>query len=169
MKEKADGELTIERADLPEVGLLSELEPEIRRRLVAKGKFEVLDPETYLVKQGNLDDNLSVVVKGTLKISCHANGDYLELAHLGPGHTVGEMAVLDPQKCSADVKVVGEQAWLWTIPGDAFRQFLESDHNDGYAILSLLTKELCRRLRTNSEHMLTRAEELRTHFLDIDY
>ena len=92
----------------------------------------------------------------------------MQVAELGPGHTVGEMNLIDPHKASADVVVV-EPASVWTISEEAFRQFVDQDPRAGYAILKLLSRELCRRLRHNNESMLKQIETTRAHFRDNDY
>lgn len=154
---------------LPPLGLLKEVDDETRQRLAERGQFETLEPGTYLIRQGDNHHNISIIIFGYLGVSCHAHGDYVELAKLGPGHSVGEMSVLDPQKASADVRVLDQPARLWTIDGDEFKHFIDSDPATGYAIMTMLAKEMCRRLRQNSDHMLHQADELRTHFLDLDY
>ncbi len=160
---------TSSRDELPGFGLLAELDPKIRRHLADHGRFETLEPGTYLTRQNEHHHSLSVIISGNVQVSCHAHGDYVDLAKLSAGHTVGEMSLLDPQKSSADVRVIDLAARVWTIEGDEFDQLVESDTAVGYAIMRLLAKEMCRRLRQNSDHMLHQAEELRTHFLDIDY
>ncbi len=154
---------------LPPLGLLSEIDVEIRDRLTECGRFETLEKGGYLIRQGEHHHSLSVIVSGTMIVSCHAHGDYLELAKLGPGHTVGEMSLLDPQKASADVRADSSTVHVWTIDGEDFEAFINSDPQAGYALMKMLAKEMCRRLRQNSDHMLHQVDELRTHFLDIDY
>ena len=155
--------------ELPTLGILAELDPKLRRLLASHGRFETLDPGTYLIKQNDDHHALSVIIQGNLLVSCHAHGDYVDLATLGPGHTVGEMSVIDPQKSSADVKVGEYPVRLWTIEGGEFNDMIDSDLEIGAAIMKILAKEMCRRLRQNSDHMLNQADTLRTHFLDIDY
>ena len=46
---------------------------------------------------------------------------------------------------------------------EAFRQFAEEDPAKGYAVLMVLAKELCHRLRHNSDSMLRREETRGTH------
>ncbi|MDB2347063.1 cyclic nucleotide-binding domain-containing protein [Verrucomicrobiales bacterium] len=159
----------LEHGDLPALGILEELDPKMRARLSSRGRLETLKPGTFVIHQGRHHHGLSVIIKGKLSVSCHAHGDYLPLAELGPGHTVGEMSLLDPQKSSADVCVSDEEALLWTIDGDAFNQLVESDHEVGCAVFRMLGCETCRRLRQNSDHMLHKADEMRSHFLDMDY
>ena len=159
----------LEHGDLPPIGILKELAPNLRARLAAVGELETLQPETRLTIQGRSHHALSVLISGKLKVTCNAHGDVVELAELHPGHTVGEMSLIDPQKSSATVSVIDNPALLWTIDGDVFNQLAESDPELGCAVYRMLAREMCRRLRQNSDHMLNQADELRTHFLDIDY
>ncbi len=156
---------------LPPLGILTELEADLRERLTERGRFETFEPGDALIRQGEDHHALSVIVSGTLVVSCHAHGDYVELATLGPGHTVGEMGLLDSQQSSADVRVQkpGQPARVWTVAGEDLLRFLDEDVAVGYAVMKMLAKEMSRRLRQNSDHMLHQADELRTHFMDIDY
>ncbi|MCC6315750.1 MAG: Crp/Fnr family transcriptional regulator [Thermomicrobiales bacterium] len=55
-----------------------------------------------------------IVLEGTLKVSVlQANGQELTLALLGPGELVGEMAVADRQRRSADVVAIEPALLLW--------------------------------------------------------
>ena len=159
----------LEQGELPALGILAELPSDIRGRLSSCGRLQMLQPGTFLTRQGTAHHGLSVILKGQLVVSCHAHGDYVELARLGPGHTVGEMSLLDHQNSSADVCVADEVAQVWSIDGSAFDQIVEADHMLGCAVFRMLARELGRRLRQNSDHMLQQADELRTHFRDIDY
>ena len=153
---------------LPDYGFLADLDPALRQTLAKHGRFETLEPGAYVMKQGGDHHALSILIAGKLAVTCHAHGDLVELAELGPGHSVGEVGLLDPQKTSADVCVVDTPARLWTIEGEAFNELIESDQALGYAVMKVLAREMCRRLRQNSDHMLHQADELRTHFLDMD-
>ena len=53
------------------------------------------------------------------------------------------------------------------VPGS--REFVEADKAAGLAIIRTLARELCQRLRHDSETMLRRADEMRSKFLDMDY
>jgi CRP-like cAMP-binding protein len=153
---------------LPSIGLLAELDDDLRTRLSGIGTFQSLPVGSYLISQGHHHHDLAVVIKGRLSVSAHAHGDTVQLAELGPGQTVGEMNLIDPHKASADVVVV-EPAVVWTISEQAFKQFVEQDPRAGFTILQILARELCSRLRQNSETMLRQAEVTRAHFVDRDY
>ena len=161
-------ETNIEYDTLPAIGRLKDLDEAIRHELAMAGQFEKLEVGTFLARQGQAHHALSVVLSGKVSVSCHAHGDYIQLATLGPGETVGEMNIIDPHKASADVAVV-ERAIIWTITETEFEALVERNPRTGYRILKFLGRQLCQRLRVSSEKMLRQAEATRNYFLDQDY
>jgi CRP-like cAMP-binding protein len=153
---------------LPAIGMLAELSEDLRVLLTAAGEVRDLPRGAYLVAQGDSNHELSVILSGRILVSVHAHGDTVKLAELLPGETVGEMNVIDPGKASADV-VVAEPARVWTVSQAAFDELVERDLKAGFALMKMLARELCRRLRHNSEAMLRQAEKTRTRFEDMDY
>ena len=153
---------------LPPLGLLAELDEPVRRTLAAAGRFETLSVETRLATQGEPHHTLAVLLTGKASVHCHAHGDYVHLADIGPGGTVGEMNMIDPQKASADVIVI-EKARVWVIDDAAFQSIVTSDPHAAYCVMKWLARQLCRRLRHNADHMLRQAEERRNHMRDMDY
>jgi CRP-like cAMP-binding protein len=155
--------------ELPSKGLLGRLDPGLRRRFQAVGEFETLKPGARVAIQGAPHHTLSVIIDGKLSVTCHRHGDVVKLAELGPGETVGEMSIIDPQASSADVTVVGKPARLWKVSEEAFETFVDNDPAAGYEILKVLAAELCRRIRHNSDALLRREEASKDKFLDMDY
>ena len=153
---------------LPSHGLFSELSEDVRRTLETAGRFETLPPETRLATQGEPHHSLVAVLSGKASVHCHAHGDYVHLADIGPGETVGEMNMIDPQKASADV-IITEKARVWIIDEAQFQSIVERDPQAAYYVMKWLARQLCRRLRQNAEHMLRQAEEHRSHMRDMDY
>jgi len=155
--------------ELPAEGIFADLTDEVRGRLSAAGRFVNEKPGTYLAVQGQKHQSMAVILTGKVAITAHAHGDTVSLATLSKGQSVGEMSVLDPRPASANVRVVEEPATLWIIDGDDFDRFIETDKDAGLAVLRTLARELCQRLRHDSETMLRRADENRSKFLDMDY
>ncbi len=154
--------------ELPAIGLLSELDESVRKVLAAAGRFETLAVGTGLALQGHPHRTLTVLLSGRAAVHCHANGDYVHLADIKAGETIGEMNLLDPQKASADVKVT-EKATAWIIDADQFQALMQSDPVHVVQILQWLGRQLCRRLRNDAEKMLRQALESRARFRDMDY
>lgn len=154
---------------LPAIGFLSELDVELRARFAAAGRIVVRHVGDYLSVQQQRHSAMSLILSGRVGVSAHANGDRVDLAMLGAGDVVGEMCVIDPATASATARVVAGPARLWIIDRSAFDQFVAEHPQAGVSIIRGLAKGLCHRVRTNSENMLRRAGELRSHFLDMDY
>jgi CRP-like cAMP-binding protein len=140
----------------------------VRRILAQSGRFETLPVETRLATQGARHSTLAVLLSGKASVHCHAHGDYVHLADIKPGETIGEMNMIDPQRASADVTVV-EKARVWLIDTEQFRAIVQNDPHAAYCVMEWLARELCRRLRRNAEHMLRQAEEHRSHLRNMDY
>ena len=60
-------------------------------------------------------------------------------------------------------------ARLWIIEREAFDRFVADDPIAGVVLFKALGKVLCKRVRSDSELMLRKAEEMRSHLLDMDY
>lgn len=154
---------------LPPFGFLTDLEDEARSRLARHGYFVTRPTDALLSVQGRPHHAMALILSGQVSINIHAHGDRIELARLGRGEVVGEMCVIDPRVASSTARVVAGPANLWIIERCAFDQFIGDDSDSGLILLKALGKVLCRRVRTDSELMLRKAEEMRSHFLDIDY
>lgn len=153
---------------LPPIGLLAELDEDVRRILARSGRFEALPVETRLATQGDPHQTLCVLLSGKASVYCHARGDYVHVADIKPGETVGEMNMIDPQRASADVTIT-EKAQVWIIETGQFRAIVQRDPVTAYIVMEWLARELCRRLRRDADHMLRQAEEVRSHMRDVDY
>src|SRR6187200_2357593 len=110
---------------LPSIGLLSQLDDSVRQTLAAAGRFETLRVDTRLATQGQAHHTLAILLSGRASVHCHANSDYVHLADIGPGETIGEMNMIDPQKASADVTVT-EKARVWLIDNEQFRAIVQN-------------------------------------------
>lgn len=155
-------------AELPPIGLLAELDQGIRRKMAAAGRVEVLPAESRLANQGSTHHTFCVLLSGKASVHCHAHGGYVHVADIKAGESVGEMNLIDPQRASADV-IVTEKARTWIIDVHQFQEMVEADPQAAYTIMVWLARELCRRLRRTSDHILRQASEMRTHMRDIDY
>ncbi|MFN0130288.1 MAG: cyclic nucleotide-binding domain-containing protein [Verrucomicrobiales bacterium] len=155
--------------ELPALGIFSELDQTLRERLAAAGRFEVYKPGTYIAVQGEPHHQLTFVISGHLDVYVRSRADTIKVATIGPGETAGEMNLIDPRAASADVVVSHEPVQAFTISDADFELFVKEDCAAGYIVLRALARELCRRLRLNSEALLRQADRVRTHFRDEDY
>ena len=153
---------------LPPIGLIAELDDHVRETLSRAGRFEEKNPGDALASQGEPHRALSVIISGKASVSTHSGGHVLQLATLEPGDTVGEMNIIDPHKASADV-IMSQQGLIWTISESDFQNIVKSDPISAYSVLHWLGRQLCRRIRRNTDHMLRQAEDSRLQYRDMDY
>ena len=154
---------------LPAIGFVADLAPDVRARLSAVGRFTERPVGSLLALQGRAHNVMSLILSGRVSIGVDAHGDHVELGLLKSGDVVGEMSLIDPSVASSTARATEGPVRLWTIEHDAFDDFVDADPRAGSALFKALGKVLCRRVRMDSELMLRKAEELRSHFLDIDY
>jgi len=98
-----------------------------------------LPASTRIFSEGDYGDSLFVVVDGTIRIH---RGDR-ELAVLGKGDCLGEMALLDREPRSADATVTAE-AVLLQIPQDGFYDVMAANPEVMNGVIRLLTARLRR-------------------------
>ena len=154
--------------ELPAIGLLKELDESVRRTMAKAGRVEHMLPETRLATQGTQATTFAILLSGKASVWCHAHGDYIHLADVKPGETIGEMNLIDPHLSSADV-TIAERSGVWIMDVIEFQAMVERDAETAYVVMAWLARELCRRLRRNADHMLRQMSEMRTHMRDIDY
>jgi signal transduction histidine kinase len=101
-------------ADLPE-DLLSD---------VCSGSEQLsVEPDTVIIQEGTHSEEMYVVVEGQLIVTKRTADRDVELARLGPGEVVGEIALLDQAPRTATVKTA-ESSSLIRIPVEAFEELL---------------------------------------------
>lgn len=162
-------EANTEASTVPALGIFAGLSERARALLGGAGKFETLEPGVYLAMQGEPHHTMSFVISGSMNVYVHAHADTVNVATIGPGETVGEMNMIDDHgAASADV-VVAEPARVFTIAREDFDTLVQREPGVGFEIIRALARELCHRLRKNSEMMLKQAENIKSTFRDMDY
>jgi CRP/FNR family cyclic AMP-dependent transcriptional regulator len=82
------------------------------------------DAETIIVRQGECDDTVYVVLSGRVRVVYSDSQKEVAIADLGPGEVFGEMAVLETQPRSANV-VTLERTNCLRVPGPVFTAALK--------------------------------------------
>lgn len=141
-----------------EGGFLSELLPEERATLSARGAFRTLAPGEILMEQGGAQDTLYVVINGTLRVRIRSPFSVVDLGEIQAGETVGEMNVIDPLAASATVCADKNLCDVWGIKKPAFERYLEECPRAGIAILRWVSLLLTRRVRKASNRLIRAAE-----------
>lgn len=130
--------LTIERvAILKTLDIFAET-PDHVLAAVARILTEVeLRPGEEFIHEGQTGDCLYIVVEG--KVRVHSNERTIHI--LGPGNTVGELALLDPEPRAASVTAV-EEAFLFRIDQDPFEEVIADRPEIAQGIIRTLVRRL---------------------------
>jgi CRP/FNR family transcriptional regulator, cyclic AMP receptor protein len=130
-------------AALAKAELMAALSDAGRARLAKAGSQVSVDPGALLFSKGDKGDALYVLLEGEVEIrTSNEAGRDVRIAALKPHALIGEMAVLDGGKRSADVAAI-RRSRLLRISRDQALAALESEPK---ALLNLLA-EMSRRLR----------------------
>ena len=111
-----------------------------------------------IFREGALGDSLMVVLQGDISLRCAADdGVTVEVATLGEGAVLGEMAVIDPAPRAA-AAVASTNTVLIVMQKDTLDQLIATDHPAASKVLQQVLQLLAQRFRT----MEDRIEELFT-------
>ncbi|MCB9779590.1 MAG: cyclic nucleotide-binding domain-containing protein [Alphaproteobacteria bacterium] len=145
------------------VGALTNLVPGLDegevQRLLAATRPVSLPADFTLLNEGDITDQLYVVVKGTLRVSRNQGDVVIEIGELGPGEWVGELSVLDPGPTTATVRAVTHTE-LRTLSADRLRRLRDEDPKLAAKLLRELSREMAHRLRRSGGAVMTRVGDL---------
>lgn len=137
--------LTIEKvAILKAVNIFAKTPDYVLASVAAIVDEVYLQPDQTFIHKGELGDCMYIIVEGEVRV--HAGTDSVSnqktIMTLGPGQSVGELAVLDPEPRAASVTSIGE-TWLFRIDKDAFAEVMA----DRPEIVNGVIQALCQRIR----------------------
>ncbi|MEC7183105.1 MAG: cyclic nucleotide-binding domain-containing protein [Bdellovibrionota bacterium] len=101
------------------------LKPSQGHNALRKFKQKNLKAGEVLIKEGNEDDNLYVLLKGCLKVTKIREKREYEVATITAGKVVGELSFLDKKPRSADVTAFKEST-VAIIPREYYEEFLKT-------------------------------------------
>jgi signal transduction histidine kinase len=131
--------------------LFAELTEDQLERLARHTEPLHLDPDAYLIREGDPAEDLYVVVAGELEITKRSGKADVYLNRVGPGSIQGEIAGLERGQRMASVRAVG-QVDVLRIPYAALGDLLASGPE---AVLALI-RTITGRLRTMEETLRQR-------------
>lgn len=135
-----------EKPQLPAVGIVAGLQDDDRLLLGSYGGFHDYAPGQEVIKQGDPQDSLYLVLTGLLHAHRKADRREFLLGRIGRGESFGEMNIFDPSMASATV-VAREPSHLWRISREKFSEFLKASPVAGGNLVVGIATQLSRRLR----------------------
>jgi CRP-like cAMP-binding protein len=127
---------------LRQVPLFVRLEPEDLQSIAEISVERFFEPGDALVREGEIGDELFVIVEGSVRVTKHSNGDERLLRRLSSGDHLGELAILREQPRSATAVAEDKPVRVLALRGDALTAILEERPGVSLAMLSSLAERL---------------------------
>src|SRR5271169_1949150 len=95
----------LSKPSLPTFSWIGHLKPDDRDLLSSYGEFFPAYPGTVVIKEGEMQTSVFVVISGHLEVRAKQEDDAEPLlARVGPGETLGEISLFDPGPAAATVR-----------------------------------------------------------------
>jgi CRP-like cAMP-binding protein len=137
---------------LRRVKALSEMTDQQLLRFVNYMEPQDVRQWTQIVKQGDTDDGMFLVLEGELRVRLMINGKETILATLGPGECFGEIALFDRGPRSADV-LANKDSVLLKVTGDAFDKLRTEAPELAVPMLHAISRTLAGRIRADNKRI----------------
>lgn len=133
--------------------LLANFTPEELGLLSSFGDSRSYAEDEVLIRQGEDNDHLFLVLKGRLDVLQDVDGFNKKVATLEPGDSLGEVSVFDPGPASATVRACGESE-VWLITSAGLERLHAASPKVAYRLLSRITTCLSKRLRLMNDKVV---------------
>ena len=127
---------------LRQVPLFGNLAPEDLQQIAEVATEHLFSPNDYLCREGEIGDELFVIVEGQVKITKGSNGGERELRTLKAGEHIGELAILREQPRSASASADAGSVRTLAIRGAALKSILRDRPEVAMAMLASLAQRL---------------------------
>jgi CRP-like cAMP-binding protein len=146
------GDADISPGMLRRVKALAELSDEQLTRFSRFMEAHSIRQWAQIVKQGDPDDGMYLVLDGELRVRLMIGGKETILATLGPGECFGEIALFDQGPRSADV-VANKDSIVLKISTEAFDKLRREAPELSAPILFAISKTLAARIRADNKRI----------------
>ena len=146
------GESGITPGMLRRVKALTELTDEQLARFVHFMELQTVRQWTQILKQGDPDDSMYLVLDGELRVRLMIGGKETVLAILAAGDCFGEIALFDRGPRSADV-MADKDSILLKISSEAFDKLRREAPELATPVLFAISKSLATRIRADNKRI----------------
>jgi CRP/FNR family cyclic AMP-dependent transcriptional regulator len=137
---------------LRRVKALADLSDEQLERFIQFMEPQTVRQWTQIVKQGDPDDGMYLVLEGELRVRLMIGGKETILATLAAGECFGEIALFDQGPRSADV-LTNKDSVLLKISSEAFERLRREAPELSAPILFAISKTLAARIRADNKRI----------------
>lgn len=143
---------TSPESELPAIGFLSEVSSEHRAFLACFGRFLRPKTDDVLIKEGDPQESLYMILAGSLHIVSESAERQMLLASLGQGDSFGEVNLFDPGTASASA-IFRSSGLVWVLSRSELNAFLDADPVAGVSVLKGLLHQSASRIRHMNEKL----------------
>ncbi len=127
---------------LRQVPIFGNLAPEDLEPIANLSGERLFAPGDYICREGEIGDELFVIVEGQVQVVKQSNGTVHPVRTLQVGEQIGELAILREQPRSASVIADGANVRTLVLQGDALCAILRDRPQVALAMLSVLAQRL---------------------------
>ena len=127
----------------------------VRNRVILERRF--VPKDSIIIEEGDVAYSAYLIQSGSVSVYSKSSGREIELARLGVGEICGEMALIDEQARSANVRAL-EDCNLIVITRTAFENKLSDSDTTVQAIVKMLIK----RIKSSNVTVLDKQENTRS-------
>jgi len=131
---------------LSRTGILAFMDDESRQKFVEYGGVVSTKPGEVLIREGEVNVHLYIVLGGIFNVSTAALGNEVHLDTVTKGDCLGEVAIFNPDRASATVTSL-QAGQLWCIDAEHLQKFLLDFPGSGCAAILGINIILSRRLK----------------------
>jgi CRP-like cAMP-binding protein len=135
---------------LRSVAMFAGLTDEEFSQLAGLFQLRQLADGEILFQQGETGDSLCLIQQGFVEIVTENDGQEKTLVNLGPGQSVGEMALIDRGARSATVRAATSDTIVAVVSRDSFEKLCEQNTSIGYKVMRNIAADLSFRIRHRS-------------------
>lgn len=146
---------------LEQVDFLKVVAEQQLHELAERASTRLFSPGEVIVRQGDEDDELFIILRGEVAVVLEAGTETMEVTRLGKGKFFGEMALVTGEKRKATVKAVTE-CELLVIDHDAFEHVLRANPD----VISALGHVLAERQIKLDEHAARVSADERSNLVE---
>lgn len=117
------------------------------------GDSRSYQPGDVVIRQGDENDHLYLVLKGKLEVLQEVDGSDRVVAVLEAGDSLGEVSIFDPGPASATVRA-GSEAEVWLITRDSLDRLHTASPKVAYRLLTRITTCLSKRMRDMNDKLV---------------
>jgi CRP-like cAMP-binding protein len=123
-------------------------------RIAALARREHVTSGTEILKEGDLADDLRVVLTGRLSLTLRVpGGGNLSVVTLTRGEILGWSALFDGRTWQASARALKDSS-LVVLPGTELRALCERDHDAGYHVMRMMFSCVAARLQDTRLQLL---------------